>query len=179
MRRGLRSRGRASLGSRRTPLSRRSVPSTGRNTLSRRSVIDALERPRTSGSGWFALLVDPFERFGGPVAAALGVVIALLSAATSYFGRIRYDGFLDIHTQGAAPRALACAVDQFAAFVVPTMIAWAVALAAGRRTRFIDLLGAVGLSRGPYLIAGIVAGAVPVPKGSNGPLTWLVVSVAR
>ena len=59
------------------------------------------------------------------------------------------------------------------------MIAWAVALAAGRRTRFIDLLGAVGLSRGPYLIAGIVAGAVPVPKGSNGPLTWLVVSVAR
>lgn len=144
-----------------------------------RKLMDALERgipsPKT---GILALLVDPFERFGGPPAAIFGAVLAAFSAAISHFGHVRFDGILDIHAIKQRTSLLASALDQFAAFVLPAGVAWLVVRLAGRRTRIVDLLGVFGISRVPYAIAGVVVGFTPLSEGRLGPLEWLVVSIA-
>jgi hypothetical protein len=133
----------------------------------------------SSPPSFATLLINPFERFGGEAAAAVGVVIAVLSAFVGLL-RVRYDGFLDLHAVEATPSLTTCVVDQLAAFVLPSLLAWAVARVAGSRPRIVDLVGSVGLSRAPYLLAGLVAGLLPPgPKGApHGPSLWIVVTVA-
>lgn len=142
-----------------------------------RKLIAALAPPSAHPPSTMALLVNPFERFGGPLAAAVGGVVAVLGGAVERLG-VRYNGLLDLHTASRTPTLAECAADQLASFVLPTFIAWCIALVAGRQARLVDLVGAVGVARAPYLVAGLVTGLLAPGNGEpHGVLLWTIVSL--
>jgi hypothetical protein len=103
-----------------------------------------------------ALLVNPFERFGGGTAAALGAVISVASIAVSRFG-VRFDGFLDVHVNRAALPSLHVAiVDQLVGWLLPALCFWVYARILTRHVRIIDFVGMVGLARLPSLLSALV-----------------------
>lgn len=101
-------------------------------------------------------LIDPFERFGGGVAAAGGLVVSLASIAVSRLG-VRFDGFLDMHVNpGVAPPLRVALLDQLVGWILPAICFWAYARLLTRHVRLLDFVGMVGLARLPLLV-----GAVP------------------
>ncbi|AUX19766.1 hypothetical protein SOCEGT47_002180 [Sorangium cellulosum] len=121
--------------------------------------------PRAPQRG-LRLALDPFERFGGGVAAAAGLAVAALSVAITRLG-VRFDGFLDLHTAPhVAPYATAIA-EQVLVWPLPALLFFAYARLLGRRVRLIDFLGGTGLSRAPLALAGLVLGlmAPELPPG--------------
>ena len=101
------------------------------------------------------ILLNPFDRFGGGVAALLGLVVAGLSIGSARLG-VRFDGFLDLHDASRGPVALTTAiVDQVAAWILPAACFWAYAHVVARHVRPVDFLGMVGLARLPLLLASV------------------------
>jgi hypothetical protein len=101
------------------------------------------------------VLVNPFDRFGGGVAVAIGVVVSALSVWVTRLG-IRFDGFLDLHVAHAhLPDLRISVIEQLAAWVLPAFLFWAYARAVARHVRPIDFLGMIGLARLPLLLAAL------------------------
>src|SRR5450432_3037236 len=86
-------------------------------------LLDAMghERPHLSR---FALLVNPFDRFGGGFATGLGAAIAALSLGIARFG-IRFDGFLDLHTVNGVVTLRTALLDQVVAWLIPAILFFA------------------------------------------------------
>ena len=115
------------------------------------------------------ILSNPFDRWSGEVTSLAGVVVALGGLATSRLG-VRYDGALDLHVvKGAVPIGVALA-DQLVAFVLTAVVMWGAARFVSR-ARFVDVLGAVGLSRAPIVLVAVpLALLVPLlPKNPTAP----------
>jgi hypothetical protein len=138
-----------------------------------------------------AILIDPFERFGGGTAAALGAIISAVSVVVARVVGVRFDGLLDLHFNRAHPPSLRTAlVDQLAAWLVPAICFWLYAYVMSRRTgaawrpRMIDFIGMTGLARLPILIGGIVlfplvpATVTIPPKLTPALLTLVLLSLA-
>jgi hypothetical protein len=103
-----------------------------------------------------ATLLDPFERFGGGVAAAAGVALALAGVAISQLG-IRFDGFLDVHvSRTTVPSLRVALVDQLVAWLVPAVCFWAYARVFSRGVRLVDFVGMVGLARVPVVVSALI-----------------------
>lgn len=101
------------------------------------------------------ILVNPFDRFGGGVAALLGLVVSGLSIGCARLG-VRFDGFLDLHVSPRGPVALTTAIlDQAVAWVLPAACFWAYGRVVARHVRPVDFLGMVGLARIPLLLASV------------------------
>ncbi|WP_437735727.1 YIP1 family protein [Sorangium sp. So ce1335] len=127
--------------------------------------------PRPPRSGW-RLALNPFERFGGGIAAAAGLAVAALSVAITRLG-VRFDGFLDLHaTPDVAPITTAL-LEQALAWPLPALLFWAYARLLRRRVRIIDFVGVIGLSRAPLALAGLALGllAPEAPAGAVPRLT--------
>lgn len=136
-------------------------------------LIEAMD-PRTQrGPGW--LLINPFDRFGGGVAACAGLAVSFASLAATRLG-VRFDGFVDLH--GRAPGddvpSLFCSwFEQGCAWILPSVLFWFYAWVLARHVRFRDFLGMVGLARAPMLVLGLahvaldprspVSGALRIP----------------
>ena len=122
-------------------------------------LLDAVRPPSERAST--RLLSNPFDRWSGEITSLAGVVVALGGLATSRLG-VRYDGALDLHVvKGAVPFTVALA-DQLVAFVLTAIVMWGAARFVSR-ARFVDILGAVGLSRAPIvLVAMPLAFLVPL-----------------
>ncbi len=100
-------------------------------------------------------LVDPFERFGGGTAAALGAVISVASIAVSRLG-VRFDGLLDLHIHRAVVPSLRVALgDQLVGWLLPAVCFWAYARAITRHVRLADFIGMAGLARLPILMSAL------------------------
>ncbi len=128
-------------------------------------LLDAV-RPATERRG---LLSNPFDRWSGEVTSLAGVVVALGGLATSRLG-VRYDGALDLHVvKGPVPIAVALG-DQLVAFVLTAVVMWGAARFVSR-ARFVDVLGAVGLSRAPIVLVAVpLALLVPLlPRDPTSP----------
>jgi hypothetical protein len=128
-------------------------------------LLDAV-RPSSERHG---ILSNPFDRWSGEVTSLAGVVVALGGLATSRLG-VRYDGALDLHVvKGAVPISVAL-VDQLVAFVLTAVVMWGAARFVSR-ARFVDVLGAVGLSRAPIVLVAVpLALLVPLlPKNPTAP----------
>lgn len=103
-----------------------------------------------------SLFVDPFERFGGGTAAALGALVAATSVAVSVRLGVRFDGLLDLHfSRAVLPSLRVALVDQLAGWMVPGLGYWAYARAVTRHVRVIDFVGMAGLARLPILAGGL------------------------
>ena len=103
-----------------------------------------------------ALLVDPFERFGGGTAAIAGAAISLASIAVSRLG-VRFDGLLDMHVhRGVAPPLSVALLDQVVGWILPALCFWAYARVFARLVRLIDFVGMAGLARLPILLSALV-----------------------
>jgi hypothetical protein len=106
------------------------------------------------------LLVDPFERWGGGVAAIAGAVFVLAALAVSRLG-VRFDGFLDLHVGGVSSSPLLAVVEQVAAWPIGAATLWIVArVLGGPGRRFLDFLGAVGAARGPLALFALPISAL-------------------
>jgi hypothetical protein len=101
-------------------------------------------------------VLRPFDRFGGEVTAALGLVVALVGIAVTRFG-VDFDGVLDIHKVAAPPSLLRAAAEQAIAWFLPALLFWIYAALSKHRTRLIDFVGAAGLSRLPLVLGAFVA----------------------
>jgi hypothetical protein len=101
------------------------------------------------------ILINPFDRFGGGVAALFGLVISGLSIGCARLG-VRFDGFLDLHVAPRGPVPLTVAIlDQVAAWILPAACFWAYARVVARHLRPVDFLGMVGVARLPLLLASV------------------------
>jgi hypothetical protein len=99
------------------------------------------------------LLVNPFDRFGGGVAAAAGLVVGALGMGSTRLG-VRFDGFLDLHVNRAHVASLRVAlVEQLVSWLLPALLFWAYARTVSRHARPIDFLGMTGLARLPFVLA--------------------------
>ncbi len=124
---------------------------------------------------------NPFERWSGEVTTAVGVVVALGGLATSRLG-VRYDGALDMHIVAPpVPRGTAIA-DEVVAFGLVAVVMWAVARAVTKHVRFVDVLGAVGASRLPAVLAAaplaLLVRQIPMPPGKPNAAVYLVALLA-
>jgi hypothetical protein len=136
------------------------------------AVRPASSRRAARGRGLFS---NPFDRWSGETTSLLGVLVALAGLATSRMG-VRYDGALDLHV---GPRAVPIGVallDQALAFGLTAVVLWGAARSVSR-ARFVDVLGAVGLSRAPaVLIAVPLALLIPLlPADPTKPSPALLV----
>jgi hypothetical protein len=107
-----------------------------------------------------AALRNPFERWSGETTSLVGLVVAAAAVATSRLG-VRYNGALDLHfVHGAVPFTTALS-DQLVAVPVTALVLWGAARLVSR-ARFVDVLGAVALSRAPAVeLAAPLALLVP------------------
>jgi hypothetical protein len=103
-----------------------------------------------------ATLLDPFERFGGGVAAVAGLALALAGFGVSRLG-VRFDGFLDMHvSRTVVPSLQVALVDQLASWLVPALCFWAYARVLSRSVRLVDFVGMVGLARVPVVVSAVL-----------------------
>jgi hypothetical protein len=101
-----------------------------------------------------SLLANPFARYGGAVTSAAGVAIALVSLLASRWG-LRFDGTLDLHTTGIPVPLRTAVADQLVAIPLTALVFWVFARLATRSVRFVDVLGVVGVARGPAVLLAI------------------------
>jgi len=112
-------------------------------------LLDAV-RPPSERRG---ILSNPFDRWSGEITSLAGVGVALGGLATSRLG-VRYDGAIDLHVvKHAVPIGVAL-VDQLVAVVLTAVLMWGAARFVSR-ARFVDVLGAVGLSRAPIVLVAV------------------------
>ncbi|WP_437336854.1 YIP1 family protein [Sorangium sp. So ce394] len=124
--------------------------------------------PRPPRTGW-RLALDPFERFGGEVAAVAGLAVAALSVAITRLG-VRFDGFLDLHMAPEVVPTTTALLEQVVVWPLPALLFWAYARLLRCRVRFVDFLGVTGLSRAPLALAAVVLGLLaPAPPAAGGP----------
>jgi cytochrome c oxidase subunit IV len=110
------------------------------------------------------LLVDPFERFGGGVSAAIGLAIAVFSVVLVTRTSVRFDGLFDLHiTERGAASLRTALVEQLASWIVPAILFWIYARVLSRHVRLIDFVGMTGLARWPLLLGALVL--LPVVPG--------------
>jgi len=117
------------------------------------------------------LSFDPFERFGGGVAAGLGLGVSALAVVTTRFGG-RFDGCLDFHLTGENVAPLRTSLlEQSIDWAVPALLFFGYARALTAGVRLVDFIGFVGLARAPLLLAallGLVLAPPMAPHGAGG-----------
>lgn len=108
-----------------------------------------------------SVLSNPFDRWSGETTSMIGALLALAGLATPRLG-VRYDGALDLHVSPVAVPIGVAVLDQVLAVGLTSLVMWGVARLVSR-ARFVDVLGAVGVSRAPaVLIAVPLALLVPL-----------------
>jgi hypothetical protein len=108
-----------------------------------------------------SVLSNPFDRWSGETTSLIGALVALAGLATSRLG-VRYDGAIDLHVSPVGAPMSVAVLDQLLAVGLTSLVMWAAARVVSR-ARFVDVLGAVGLSRAPaVLIAVPLALLVPL-----------------
>lgn len=131
--------------------------------------------PKRSAFYW---LLNPFERFGGGVAAGAGALISALSIAASRLG-IRFDGLLDMHiVRPSVPKLQVAVADQIVGWLFPALCFWAVARMLTRHVRLLDFVGMVGLARLPLLLCALAVVGLPQPSATSVRLTPALLVIA-
>jgi hypothetical protein len=106
------------------------------------------------GTLW--LCVNPFTRLDGWTALGLGLLVVAGTAVVAVFGRVHFDGVMDLHV-GAGARPWFFAFEALADWLIVALIFWAAAAIFSRsKPRALDFFGMLGIGRLPFLIAGAV-----------------------
>lgn len=132
-------------------------------------LLDAVGSARPA-PGLSALLQNPFERFGGEATSVVGLVVAALGVLATRF-HVRFDGAFDVHTHGEAVTLLQAVLDQVLAFPFTALVFWLLARVHASGTRYVDVLGVVGVSRAPSTLAALLLGVVVGADVGPGKLT--------
>lgn len=124
---------------------------------------------------------NPFVRWGGERTAPAGLVVALVGLGCSRLG-VRFDGAFDLHTQAAAVPLVTALVDQGVAVLLTALVFFGAARTIARQTRFIDVLGAVGLARLPLVLVAapiaLVSRTLPPGTLPGGPAAAAIVALS-
>ena len=105
------------------------------------------------------LLLNPFERIGGGLAAGVGLAISIASILFARSG-VRFDGMIDAHFRGAPVPTLVALADQLAAWPLAALVFFAYARVFSRHVRLLDFLGMTGFARLPILLMAIPMRAI-------------------
>ncbi len=136
---------------------------------------------RRSAHGLWSWLFRPLERLDTRAALLIAGGIALLQLLVSRL-HVRFDGALDSHLVEVSVPWSDALLDLALAWPLTALILWGTTWLAGRRGRYVDFLGAVGLARAPLIAGGAITGAFShVFEGAaSGTLTptLLIVSLA-
>jgi hypothetical protein len=124
-------------------------------------LIHALGAQRRSVLG---VLWGPFTRLDTATGLVLGGLVGAASVAAGGLLGVRFDGAIDVHVGGGPVSFGVAVLEQVLGWGLFAVVLWAAAWAAGRRGRLVDFVVAVGLSRLPLLLLGLVsAWLVPDP----------------
>lgn len=130
----------------------RALVSSGQITESEGTrLVDAL---RQETAGW-KILFNPFDRLSTGAIWSVAIVTCAASLAMSRLG-IRFDGALDLHPTGAAPRWSMSLLDQMNAVALTAAVAWLVSLLVAKRGRFVDFVMTIGAARVPLIFIALV-----------------------
>jgi hypothetical protein len=141
-------------------------------------LLDAVRPSAGERRSRLSVLSNPFDRWSGETTSLIGALVALAGLATSRLG-VRYDGAVDLHVSLVAVPIGVAVLDQVLAVGLTSLVMWGVARVVSR-ARFVDVLGAVGVSRVPaVLIAVPLALLVPlIPHDYTKTSTPLVLAIA-
>jgi hypothetical protein len=115
-------------------------------------LLDAV-RPSARPGERRSVLSNPFDRWSGETTSLIGALLALAGLATSRLG-VRYDGAIDLHVSPVAVPMGVAVLDQLLAVGLTSLVMWGVARLVSR-ARFVDVLGAVGVSRAPAVLVAV------------------------
>jgi hypothetical protein len=119
---------------------------------------------------------NPFERWSGERASLVGLAVSALAFGISLLG-VRFDGVLDLHAaKDVSFRTVL--LDQILAFPVAALVFWLVARVAARHVRLVDVVGTVGLARGPGVLMAIPVALLDGNSGGHGRFTVSVMAAA-
>lgn len=109
-------------------------------------------------------LFNPFVYIAGTKALIVGIGIMIITAITSTFGHVHFDGAIDMHFGKEVP-----AIQYFLEQAINWISLSAFFLLAGllfssSSVRIIDIMGTVALARWPTLLAALVGIAIKAPK---------------
>jgi hypothetical protein len=109
-------------------------------------------RPQRPSRPWRRL--NPFERLA--TVPALGVALAI-AAASIALGRlgVNFDGALDVHV-GRVPSLPQSALQATVAWPLFALVAWIVAKGLRSHGRLVDFVAAIGVSRAPLAMSGLL-----------------------
>jgi len=101
------------------------------------------------------LLVNPFTRLSGWPALGVGLIIVLATAAVAVFGRVHYDGIMDVHVGRIVPAGI-FAAEAFLDWLVVAVLFWiaGAAFGAGAR-RVVDYFAMSAIGRLPFVLVGL------------------------
>ena len=100
------------------------------------------------------LLLNPFERVGGGLAAAIGLGVSLASIVVARSG-VRFDGVLDLHIPHHGVATYVAFADQIVSWPLAAIVFYAYARLFSRHLRLLDFVGMTGFARLPLLIAAV------------------------
>lgn len=107
------------------------------------------------------ILFNPFRTIGGTKALWIGWVIMLITAGVSIYSRCHFDGALDVHV-GQNTTEIVYFLEPLINWSVLTLIFYITGLLLSTSAiRWIDYAGTVALARYPYLLAALIAFALP------------------
>lgn len=110
------------------------------------------------------LLFKPFERYNPIVLILIGVIAAIIGSFFAYWFEARYDGVLDLHFL-KQPQVQEPFLDNLINILTMSALLLAGGQVINRKTRLIDILAAVLVSRIPfYLIPLINVGHNLIPE---------------
>ena len=124
-----------------------------------------------SNSFW-GLLINPFHKVAGLKAFALGLVFIGLMGLVGVWGRVVFDGALDMHLVNELTYAhsflyLAISV------VSVVLVMWLASLTIAKQVRFVDILGTMTLAKAPFLllaVAGLFATTPDLTQLTQNPM---------
>ena len=103
------------------------------------------------------LLFRPFEKYSDFKALAIGLIAMLFTGIAAVFGKIHYDGIIDVHFGKEAP-AIIFMVESFLDWIVFSIVLFFGGMIFSKSSvRLIDVLGTQALARWPMLIVALAS----------------------
>jgi hypothetical protein len=124
------------------------------------------------------LIFNPFVRYAGGTALAIGVAGILFTALISCFSKTRFDGVIDIHIALSIDPAV-CFLEGFVNWLSLVVVFYLMGLIlTGLKVRFIDIAGTMALARLPLVLASLLGFVVAFNKTTDY-ILWKFLEIGK
>jgi len=116
-------------------------------------------------------LFNPFIYIAGFPAMLAGLVIMILTSVVAFYGKIHFDGAIDLHVGAVTPYWLYLAEPLLAWIIVAVVFYFTALILSKSRIRIVDFLGTTALARAAMLPGALIALLPPIQNLSPENMT--------